>query len=50
MFEVERRRSRAMIESDVATLRNLLDDDLVYTHSNAAMDNKASYLSKVESG
>lgn len=50
LSELERRRYRAMIESDVAVLRDLLDDDLVYTHSNAAMDDKASYLSKVESG
>jgi Domain of unknown function (DUF4440) len=49
LSELERRRYRAMIESDVAILRNLLDDDLIYVHSNAAMDDKASYLSKIES-
>jgi hypothetical protein len=50
LSELERRRYRAMIEADVAVLRGLLDDDLIYAHSNAAMDDKASYLSKVEAG
>ena len=39
-----------MIEADVDALRGLLDDDLIYAHSNAAMDDKASYLSKVATG
>lgn len=49
LLQLERRRYRAMIESDVDSLRDLLDDDLIYVHSNAAMDDKASYLAKVES-
>jgi hypothetical protein len=48
LMEFERRRYKAMIEADVAALQNLLDDELIYTHSDAAIDDKASYLSKVE--
>jgi hypothetical protein len=45
--ETETRRYRAMIESDVDALALLLDEDLIYTHSNAGVDTKASYLEKV---
>jgi ketosteroid isomerase-like protein len=48
--DLEDRRYQAMIDSDLAVLRELCSDDLVYTHSNAERDTKASYLEKVESG
>jgi ketosteroid isomerase-like protein len=48
--DVERRRYQAMKEGDVDTLRDLLDDELIYTHSNGMMDDKASYLAKIEAG
>ncbi|OLT23174.1 hypothetical protein BJF78_07210 [Pseudonocardia sp. CNS-139] len=48
--ELEDRRYRAMLESDLTTLRELCSDGLVYTHSNAERDTKTSYLQKVESG
>jgi ketosteroid isomerase-like protein len=46
--ELEERRYRAMCEADVTTLEAFLADSLVYTHSNASADNKASYLAGVK--
>ena len=47
--ELEARRYRAMIEADTAALETLLADTLVYTHSNATTDGKASYIAGVRS-
>lgn len=44
---LEQKRYSAMLASDVATLEDLLDDDLVYTHSFGEGDDKAGYLKKV---
>lgn len=44
---LEDRRYRAMCEADMASLDELLADTLVYTHSNAAADGKASYLAGI---
>jgi len=38
-----------MCEADVATLEALLADSLVYTHSTAGVDSKASYLDAIRS-
>lgn len=46
----ENRRYKAMIEKDLASLDALLGDALVYTHSNAVPDSKASYIEGVRSG
>lgn len=46
---LEQKRYSAMLASDVVTLADILDDDLVYTHSFGERDNKAGYLKKVES-
>jgi hypothetical protein len=48
--DMERRRYEAMKQADIAVLREVLDDRLVYAHSNAATDNKESYLAKVQAG
>lgn len=45
--QLEERRYEAMRRADLAALGELLSEDLVYTHSNAARDDKASYLEKV---
>ena len=45
----EDRRYKAMIDKDLAALEQLLGDTLVYTHSNAASDSKASYIDGVRS-
>ena len=44
---LEDRRYRAMIAGDTAALDELCSDDLIYTHSKADHDDKASYLQKV---
>lgn len=43
-------RFKAMTTGDFAGLGKLLADDLVYTHSNAAVDDKAAYLESLTSG
>ena len=47
--ELESRRFRAMIEADAAALEGLLADGMIYTHSTAATDGKASYIAGVKS-
>ncbi len=47
--ELESRRFRAMIEADAVTLEALLADSLVYTHSSATTDGKASYIAGIKS-
>ena len=47
---MKRRRYEAMRQADIAVLREVLDDQLVYAHSNAAADDKESYLAKVQAG
>jgi ketosteroid isomerase-like protein len=47
ILELENRRYRAMCEADAATLEGLLADSLVYTHSTANADSKASYIAGV---
>jgi uncharacterized protein (TIGR02246 family) len=45
---LEDRRYAAMIDKDLATLDELFADELTYTHSNAHVDTKASYLDAIE--
>jgi ketosteroid isomerase-like protein len=47
--ELESRRFRAMIEADAVALEALLADGMVYTHSSATTDGKASYIAGVKS-
>jgi ketosteroid isomerase-like protein len=46
--EMEDRRYKAMIAKDLAALDQLFGDGLVYTHSNAAVDSKASYIEAIK--
>lgn len=46
---LEKQRYAAMIAADIPALDALLSESLLYTHSNASVDDKASYLAKVES-
>src|ERR1700704_5860888 len=48
--EMERRRYEAMRQGGNARFREVLDDQLIYAHSNAATDDKQSYLAKVQAG
>ena len=45
--DLEARRHQAMLRSDAATLAELCDDELTYTHSDGARDTKATYLRRV---
>ncbi len=46
----ELKRFAAMTAHDMSALASLLGDDLVYTHSNALVDSKASYLESMRGG
>ncbi len=50
IIDLDRKRMTAMAQKDVATLRELLADDLVYTHSSARLDTKQSLIANMESG
>ncbi len=43
-------RYKAMENRDVQTLARYLSDDLIYTHSTAVVDSKASYIETIRSG
>lgn len=50
VMELDRKRMRAMGEKDVAILRRLIADDLIYVHSSARVDTKGSLIGAMESG
>lgn len=50
IVELDKKRMIAMGQKDAATLNELLSDDLVYTHSSARQDTKASLIGAMESG
>ena len=50
IIELDKKRMNAMAQKDVATLNELLSDDLVYTHSSARLDTKQSLIGAMESG
>jgi ketosteroid isomerase-like protein len=47
---LDRKRMAAMAEKDIATLNELIADDLVYTHSSARIDTKKSLIDNMQSG
>jgi ketosteroid isomerase-like protein len=50
IIALDRKRMQAMAEKDIATLRTVLADDLIYTHSSARLDSKQSLIGAMESG
>jgi hypothetical protein len=50
VYAAEQRRTRAMVEGDVAALAALIDDDCRYVHSSGAVDTKVGYLEKLQAG
>jgi len=50
ILALEEKRFAAMVSGDVAVLDALLHRDLVYTHSSAVVDTKASYLEAIRTG
>jgi ketosteroid isomerase-like protein len=47
---LDERRVAATVAADLASLQELLADDLVWTHANGNSDSKAEWLAKVGSG
>ena len=50
IIELDRKRMTAMAEKDIRTLNDVLSDDLIYTHSSARLDTKASLIGNMENG
>jgi ketosteroid isomerase-like protein len=50
VIELDRKRMQAMARQDIATLNDLLADDLIYTHSSARIDTKQSLIGNMQSG
>ena len=50
VIELDRKRMSAMAQKDVATLKELIADELVYTHSSARLDTKQSLIGNMEAG
>jgi hypothetical protein len=47
---LERARFSAMMSGDLTTLSALLDDDLIYVHSNGEADSKDEYIESLRQG
>ncbi len=50
VIELDRTRMTAMAEKDIPALQSMLCDGLIYTHSSARLDTKASLIGAMESG
>lgn len=50
ILKLEQHWQDALVKADVAGLEKLYSDKLIYTHSNASVDDKASYIVKIKSG
>ena len=50
VIDLDRERMDAMCRQDAARLRELLADDLVYTHSSARLDTKRSLIDGMTNG
>ena len=50
VIDLDRKRMSAMAQKDIPTLKALLSDDLIYTHSSARLDTKQSLIANMESG
>ena len=50
ILKLEQQWETALVRSDVGALDTLYDSNLVYTHSNGKVDNKATYLEAIRTG
>lgn len=50
ILRLENERRRALVEQDFAALAELFAEDVVYTHSTGAVQDKAAYLAYVQAG
>jgi ketosteroid isomerase-like protein len=48
--DVERMRFHAMVQNDLKSLAPLLSEDLVYVHTDGAVESKAEFLQRLRSG
>ena len=48
--DLEDRRYAAMVSGDLDTLDDLLSEEVIYTHSDASVDTKPSYLEMLRTG
>ena len=49
IIDLDKKRMYAMAEKDFSTLNAVLADDLIYTHSSARLDTKASLIGNMQS-
>ena len=50
IIALDRKRMKATVEQDYATLESIAADDLIYTHSTARIDTKESLIGNMKSG
>ncbi len=50
VIALDRQRMAAMAAKDIDALNRLIADDLIYTHSSARLDTKASLIGNMQSG
>ena len=50
IIALDKERMQAMADKDIAKLNNLICKDLIYTHSSARLDTKASLIGAMETG
>ncbi|HEY1798242.1 MAG TPA: nuclear transport factor 2 family protein [Stellaceae bacterium] len=50
VIDLDKKRMDAMASKDIATLNDIISDELVYTHSSARLDTKKSLIGNMESG
>ena len=50
IIALENRRIEAMTKGDIQALEEILADDLIYTHTTARLDTKASFIDAIKSG
>src|ERR1700693_5845070 len=50
VIDLDKKRMSAMAQKDIATLNELISDDLIYTHSSARLDTKKRLIGNMESG
>jgi len=50
ILKLEQQWQDALVNGNAAPLETLYHDALIYTHSNASTDNKATYIAKIKSG
>lgn len=48
--ELDERRAQMVVARDMAGLKALMGDDLLYVHSSATEEDKALYLERIETG